>query len=165
MVTFGFFIGVMFGDIGHMLMIIPLVIYLGEGNLWWWTIVWWMGYCGLIYNQFFGLTLGLFSSCYSTTESFIAREDDCVYPLGIDSVWKVSENQMQFTNSLKMKIAVIIGVIHMLLGLGIRVLNNLRKKDFTDLLLTTIPQIIFLCATFLYMNYLIVYKWLQSYEG
>jgi V-type H+-transporting ATPase subunit a len=51
--------------------------------------------------------------------------------MGIDSIWTVSDNKMQFTNSLKMKLAVIIGVIHMLLGLGIRLLNNLRKKDLS----------------------------------
>ena len=70
---------------------------------------------------------------------------------------------MQFTNSLKMKISVIIGVIHMLLGLGIRVLNNLKKKDYPELILQTIPQTIFMLATFAYMDYLIVYKWFQSY--
>lgn len=63
-VTFGFFIGVMFGDIGHMLMAIPLLVYL-KANVWFWTVIFWMGYCGLIYNDFFGLNLGIFSSCYS----------------------------------------------------------------------------------------------------
>ena len=48
-VTFGFFIGVMFGDIGHMLMAIPLLIYF-KANVWAWTVIFFMGYCGLIYN-------------------------------------------------------------------------------------------------------------------
>lgn len=61
--SFGFFIGVMFGDIGHMLMIIPLLIYF-KANIWFWTVIFFMGYCGLIYNEFFGLNIGLFSSCY-----------------------------------------------------------------------------------------------------
>ena len=54
----------MFGDIGHMLMTIPLLIYF-KANIWFWTVVFFMGYCGLIYNECFGITLGLFSSCYS----------------------------------------------------------------------------------------------------
>lgn len=48
-VTFGFFIGVMFGDVGHMLMAIPLLMYF-KANLWFWTVIFWMGYCGLLYN-------------------------------------------------------------------------------------------------------------------
>ena len=48
-VTFGFFIGVMFGDVGHMLMAIPLLIYF-KVNVWAWTVIFFMGYCGLIYN-------------------------------------------------------------------------------------------------------------------
>jgi hypothetical protein len=50
MITFGFFIGVMFGDVGHMLMSVPLIVYAGGGNMWWWTLVLWMGYCGVVYN-------------------------------------------------------------------------------------------------------------------
>ena len=48
-VTFGFFIGVMFGDIGHMLMAIPL-LFVFKANIWFWLVVFWMGYCGLVYN-------------------------------------------------------------------------------------------------------------------
>ena len=48
-VTFAFFIGVMFGDVGHMLLAIPLLIQL-KANLWFWMIIFFMGYCGLIYN-------------------------------------------------------------------------------------------------------------------
>ena len=39
---------------------------------------------------------------------------------------------MQFTNSLKMKLSVIIGVAHMVLGLFIRFINGIRKKDWID---------------------------------
>jgi vacuolar-type H+-ATPase subunit I/STV1 len=48
-VTFAFFIGVMFGDIGHMLMAMSLLIYF-KANLWFWMVIFFMGYCGLIYN-------------------------------------------------------------------------------------------------------------------
>jgi len=47
--SFGFFIGVMFGDIGHMLMSIPLLLYF-KANIWFWTVIFFMGYCGLLYN-------------------------------------------------------------------------------------------------------------------
>jgi threonine/homoserine/homoserine lactone efflux protein len=43
------FIGVMFGDIGHMLLTVILLLLI-KPNKWWWTVVLWMGYCGMIYN-------------------------------------------------------------------------------------------------------------------
>ena len=69
-VTFGFFIGVMFGDIGHMMMAIPLLIYF-KVNVWAWTVIFFMGYCGLLYNEFFGLNFGLFTSCYEIPSNLV----------------------------------------------------------------------------------------------
>jgi V-type H+-transporting ATPase subunit a len=161
-VTFGFFIGVMFGDVGHMLMAIPLLIHF-KANLWFWTVVFWMGYCGLIYNEFFGLNFGIFSSCYSILQQdnklSAVRQDNCVFSFGVDSVWKVADNEMAFTNSLKMKVAVILGVVHMMFGLFIKLYNNLRQRQWVDLLTLTLPQMVFMSCTFLYMDYLILYKW------
>lgn len=79
-------------------------------------------------------------------------------------MWKVSDNEMAFTNSLKMKIAVILGVVHMLFGLFLKLLNNLRQKQWVDLLTLTLPQLLFMGCTFLYMDFLIVYKWTHLYE-
>ena len=92
-------------------------------------------------------------------------DNDCVYGFGVDSIWKVAENQMQFTNSLKMKLAVIIGVAHMMLGLIVRFINGIKKKDWLDVFTITLPQTIFMLATFVYMDYLIIYKWTQDYTG
>jgi V-type H+-transporting ATPase subunit a len=78
-------------------------------------------------------------------------------------VWKAAENEMSFTNSLKMKVAVIIGVVHMMFGLLIKLLNNLRQKQWLDLFSLTIPQLLFMCCTFVYMDFLIVYKWSNTY--
>lgn len=90
---------------------------------------------------------------------------DCMYPIGVDSIWKVAENQMQFTNSLKMKLAVIIGVAHMMLGLMVRLINGIKKRDCIDVFTQTVPQTIFMLVTFVYMDYLIVYKWTLDYTG
>lgn len=156
----------MFGDIGHMLMAMPLLIYF-KANIWFWTVIFFMGYCGLIYNECFGITLGLFSSCYTISgveNSIVTRQPDCVASFGLDSIWKVSTNEMAFTNSLKMKAAVIIGVIHMMFGLLLRLFNCLRRKKYLDVLVLAIPQILFMTCTFVYMDYLIVYKWMSVYE-
>jgi V-type H+-transporting ATPase subunit a len=79
-------------------------------------------------------------------------------------MWKVSINEMSFINSLKMKVAVILGVVHMMFGLFLRLYNNIRQKKWTDILLLTIPQLVFMCCTFVYMDYIIIYKWSQNYE-
>ena len=62
-VTFGFFIGVMFGDVGHVLMALPFLIMM-KANACFWIIAFFMLYSGCIYNEFYGLNLGLFDSCY-----------------------------------------------------------------------------------------------------
>jgi hypothetical protein len=59
----------MFGDIGHMLMAMSLLIYF-KANLWFWMVIFFMGYCGLIYNEFFGLNLGIISSCYNLSNNY-----------------------------------------------------------------------------------------------
>ena len=71
---------------------------------------------------------------------------------------------MAFTNSLKMKAAVIIGVVHMMFGLFLRLYNCIRRKKYLDVIVLAIPQIIFMTCTFVYMDYLIVYKWMSIYK-
>lgn len=39
------------------------------------------------------------------------QKPDCVYPIGIDPKWYVSHNEVTYFNSLKMKVAVILGVL------------------------------------------------------
>lgn len=70
---------------------------------------------------------------------------------------------MGFTNSLKMKAAVILGVTHMMFGLLLKLYNNIRQRKWIDVFTLTIPQLIFLSCTFVYMDYLIIYKWNQEY--
>ena len=53
----------------------------------------------------------------------------------------------------------------MMFGLFIRLLNNFKKKKYSEMFTLTIPQIIFLLCTFVYMDYLIVYKWLSTYAS
>lgn len=70
---------------------------------------------------------------------------------------------MQFTNSLKMKLAVILGVVHMMLGLAIKLVNGMKRRNWLEIFTLTIPQIIFMLVTFVYMDYLIILKWSMNY--
>jgi V-type H+-transporting ATPase subunit a len=86
-------------------------------------------YCGLIYNDFFSLSLNLFQSCFdmgnATSNQPIHKDSQCVYPIGLDPAWGVSENYLNYMNSLKMKLSVIVGVIHMIVGVFVKASNTI----------------------------------------
>lgn len=116
----------MFGDIGHggLLLTIGIILtkssdYLKANGLEAFAEVRYlfllMGlfafYCGFIYNDFFSLPLKLFGTCFENVEgSPITKAiPDCVHPIGLDPKWYIARNELSFMNSLKMKVAVIIG--------------------------------------------------------
>ena len=68
-------------------------------------------------------------------------------------------------NSFKMKFAVIIGVLHMVLGLIQKALNAIYFKNTNKFLHEFLPQFILLLCIFGYMDFLIVIKWLTNYKG
>lgn len=90
-------------------------------------------------------------------------KDDCVYPLGLDPVWSRASNQLNFVNSLKMKLSVLIGVSHMLLGIFLKGANALRFGQWLDLFFEFVPQVVFMVVMFGYMDFLIVFKWLKPW--
>ena len=58
---------------------------------------------------------------------------ECVYPFGLDPIWSISTNSLNYVNSLKMKLSVILGVVHMLVGVFVKASNANyfnRKIDF-----------------------------------
>ena len=75
-------------------------------------------YCGFMYNDFVSIPLNIWDSCYDykTGEKFKSNPH-CVYPAGIDPVWFVAKQEITFSNSMKMKLAVIFGVCHMTLAI------------------------------------------------
>lgn len=138
-------------------------------------------YCGLIYNDFVSLNFDFFGSCYNpdvvcnkgctsacqdeTVGCYMQKSQykHCGYKFGMDPIWGKSENSTTYINSLKMKLSVIIGVIHMVLGVIMKGCNAIQFKSKLDFYLEFLPQIIFISLTFLYMDFLIIYKWCQNY--
>merc|ERR1719327_2381319 len=187
-VTFPFIFGVMFGDIGHGLLLLVAGVYLNlkgtsllkiEGyvkvfyDLRYLLLM--MGffafYAGLLYNDFLSLGMDLFGSRYQegqTTERGIEYKPlfDTAnaggpgpYPFGLDPAWHGADNQLLFVNSMKMKVAVLLGVIHMVTGTLFSFSNATYENSKVDLAFVCLPQLIFLVMFFGYMDWMIIYKW------
>lgn len=121
-------------------------------------------YCGFIYNDYLSINLNLFGSCYQPTlaepgHAIPRISNDCVYPFGVDPVWGIASNGLTFMNSMKMKISVIIGVIHMLAGVLLKASNAIFFRSWMDFFFEFVPQLGFLLLLFGYMDFLIIYKW------
>lgn len=189
-VTFPFLFGVMYGDIGHGLMLLSVGIYavwkadelkfsipvMHEGRY----ILLMMGlfavYCGFLYNDFFSIGLTLFESRW--TQPAISPETKAgsvvamqpkfdhqnqggpgPYPFGLDPAWHGAQNELVYLNSMKMKLAVVLGVAQMLVGLLLRFTNAMYEKNMVDFACECVPMFIFMICFFGFMDYMILYKW------
>jgi V-type H+-transporting ATPase subunit a len=119
-------------------------------------------FCGFMYNDFLSIPLNLFGSCYNL-ETGTRISPGCVYPAGIDPVWYLSEQELNFMNSVKMKMAVIFGVFHMMLGLVQKGINARYFGNSIDFWHEFVPQCLFLLLLFGYMDVMIIKKWLTNY--
>jgi V-type H+-transporting ATPase subunit a len=102
-------------------------------------------YTGFIYNDFYSKSANIFGSSWrvGVTEEFDFEKisvfnlnpDPTVkqdlmfngnpYPFGLDPIWADSINKIGFTNSIKMKFSVIIGIMQMSFGLFLSLTNHL----------------------------------------
>ncbi|EYB86678.1 hypothetical protein Y032_0275g1067 [Ancylostoma ceylanicum] len=143
-------------------------------------------YTGLLYNDVFSKSLNIFGSgwtnCYDLQQ--IARlgygpeknlmlipekaYDDAAgpYPIGVDPVWNLAEsNKLNFLNSLKMKLSVILGITQMTFGVLLSYQNYKYFKSDLDIKFMFIPQMIFLACIFIYLCLEIVVKWIWFTAG
>ncbi|CAH8479199.1 unnamed protein product [Heterobilharzia americana] len=100
-------------------------------------------YTGLIYNDIFSLSANIFGSSWYPTydnqallpgvrlqlepRTSVNVSDRMYagypYPFGLDPVWQLAGNKIMLTNSIKMKMSVVLGVLHMLLGISLGAFN------------------------------------------
>lgn len=130
-------------------------------------------YAGLVYNDCFSLGLNLFGTRWqfegqdsgSVEEGSIAYptaaygSSESVYPFGLDPIWHVSTNELLFFNSFKMKLSVIFGIFQMFMGTCLKGLNAIYFGEKLDFFYEFIPMVVFACSLFVYMVFLIFYKW------
>uniref|UniRef100_A0AAY4CGF0 V-type proton ATPase subunit a n=1 Tax=Denticeps clupeoides TaxID=299321 RepID=A0AAY4CGF0_9TELE len=200
-ITFPFLFAVMFGDLGHGLIMslfaLWMVIYENDRKLkrsrneFWNTfydgryIILMMGlfsiYTGLIYNDCFSKSLNIFGSSWSVramfaqdkwtkemvnTNAFLTLDPNVTgvfngpYPFGIDPIWNMASNRLTFLNSYKMKMSVILGIIHMTFGVVLGGINHIHFRKKFNLFLMLIPELLFLLFLFGYLVFMVVFKWL-----
>ncbi|KAM9858217.1 V-type proton ATPase 116 kDa subunit a [Aulostomus maculatus] len=200
-ITFPFLFAVMFGDLGHGLIMAVFAFWMvlyennrklkNTRNEIWNTffegryIILMMGlfsiYTGLIYNDCFSKSINLFGSGWSVKAMFSAKvwkEGDIrgnklltldpnitgvfrgPYPLGIDPIWNLASNRLTFLNSYKMKMSVILGIIHMSFGVILSTFNHIHFREKHKLYLVFLPELLFLLCLFGYLVFMILYKWL-----
>lgn len=125
-------------------------------------------FCGLVYNDFTSVSIYLWDSCWELPtegETIATLKPDCVYPVGIDPVWYMSQNEILFINSVKMKIALILGVIQMTLGIILKGCNDAYNKRVIDFCFEFIPQLVMFMCLFGFMDLMVIKKWLTDYTG
>ncbi|NXM29950.1 VPP3 ATPase, partial [Oxyruncus cristatus] len=205
-ITFPFIFAIMFGDVGHGLLIwkhgIGLVTQGGGGSEGhgsricphqiWLTffegryLILLMGafsiYTGFIYNECFSKATVIFPSAWSVatmanhsswSSAYLATHPSLTldpnvtgvfrgpYPFGIDPIWSLATNHLNFLNSFKMKMSVVLGIVHMGFGVVLGVFNHVHFKQRHRLVLEFLPEMIFLLALFGYLVFLIFYKWVK----
>ena len=128
-------------------------------------------FCGFMYNEFFAIPLNIFGTCYTSQKngelilSKVGKDQKCVYPVGLDPSWIGTVNELTYTNSLKMKLSIIVGVLHMMLGIFIRGVNNMNAKNNIAFIFEFIPQFLFMGVMFGYLIIMIYYKWNTDYDN
>ncbi|XP_075991369.1 V-type proton ATPase 116 kDa subunit a 1-like [Anticarsia gemmatalis] len=88
-----------------------------------------------------------------------AKETGSVYLLGVDPIWGLSKNSIMVQNSMKMKLSIIFGVVHMIFGVVLSVVNYCYFKRSYSIYLQFIPEVVFLSFLFFWLVILIYYKW------
>ncbi|NXP33680.1 VPP3 ATPase, partial [Leiothrix lutea] len=201
-ITFPFLFAVMFGDVGHGLLMFLFALWMvlyedsprlrqGTNEIWLMFfegryLILLMGafsvYTGFIYNECFSKATAIFpsawsvatmanhsswSSAYLATHSSLTLDPNVTgvfrgpYPFGIDPIWSLAINHLNFLNSFKRKMSVVLAIVHMGFGVMLGVFNHVHFQQQHRLVLEFLPEMIFLLALFGYLVFLIFYKWIK----
>lgn len=181
-VTFPFLFAVMYGDYGHgaFFLLIGTIMCLFEGTLrkmpgmkdllmtryFWLMMGFFSVYQGLIYNEFFAVTNDWFGTCYAV-DAYVPGGDipykkanqDCTYVFGMDPSWALSPQVLNFTNSVKEKLSVIIAYFHLNFGIFLNALNAIYFGKWQKLWFDIVTGVIIFAGLIGYMVVLVYVKW------
>ncbi|KFP01738.1 V-type proton ATPase 116 kDa subunit a isoform 4 [Calypte anna] len=138
-------------------------------------------YTGFIYNDCFSKSFNIFGSSWHIIPMFknntwnknvllhntMLELDPAVpgvysgnpYPFGIDPIWNIASNKLTFLNSYKMKMSIVIGIVHMVFGVILGLFNHIYFKRYINIILQFIPEMIFMISLFGYLVFMIIFKW------
>ncbi|XP_061901966.1 T cell immune regulator 1, ATPase H+ transporting V0 subunit a3b isoform X1 [Entelurus aequoreus] len=200
-ITFPFLFAVMFGDVGHGVLMTLAALWMvleekdpklrsNNNEIWKMMfggryLILLMGlfsiYTGAIYNECFSRGLSTFSSAWHVGPMFenniwnssvlagnqylamnpvVPGVFTSPYPFGIDPIWGLANNKLTFLNSYKMKMSVIIGVIHMTFGVSLSFFNYVHFGKLSSVFLVLIPELFFMVCLFGYLVFMVVFKWI-----
>ncbi|KAK6026232.1 V-type ATPase subunit family protein [Ostertagia ostertagi] len=142
-------------------------------------------HAGIIYNDAFAKSFNIFGSTWLnpypnqtlhdwTIESEQNKKEFLIemdpgysyqhaggpYPYGVDPIWNVAENKLNFLNSMKMKLSVIVGIAQMTFGVILSFYNYRFFKSKIDIFTVFIPQMLFMTCIFIYLCLQIIVKWI-----
>jgi V-type H+-transporting ATPase subunit a len=185
--TFPFLFGIMFGDVGHGLLLLlgalamlafeRRLLRLHKDELGQFGTIFRARYlvllmaicsiyCGFLYNEFFAIPMNLQYTQWSPNPpSHYWVKGNATFPFGVDPIWKMAENELLMYNSFKMKMSIIVAYLHMMLGLVLMAFNAVHFKRPYDLYYEFIPRAIFLTCIIGYMVLLIFWKWLTPWSS
>ncbi|KKK17790.1 putative vacuolar ATPase 98 kDa subunit [Aspergillus rambellii] len=184
-VTFPFLFAVMFGDFGHgsLMTMAAVAMIFWERTLqktkldeltymafYGRYIMLMMGlfsmYTGLVYNDIFSKSFTVFASSWKWPEDIqrgqsveASLKGSYRFPFGLDWNWHEAENGLLFTNSMKMKMSIVLGWAHMTYALCLQYVNARHFKSKVDIIGNFLPGMIFFQSIFGYLVGCILYKW------
>lgn len=189
-VTFPFLFAVMFGDCGHGL----LMTLAASAMIFWEKklqrtkldeltymafygryIMLMMGlfsiYTGFVYNDIFSKSFTIFPSQWQWPSDIKAGEmveatlkDGYRFPFGLDWNWHEADNSLLFSNSMKMKMSVLLGWCHMTYALCLQYVNGRHFKSKVDIWGNFVPGMLFFQSIFGYLVLTILYKWSVNWQ-
>uniref|UniRef100_A0A1I8APV2 V-type proton ATPase subunit a n=1 Tax=Steinernema glaseri TaxID=37863 RepID=A0A1I8APV2_9BILA len=142
-------------------------------------------YTGLVYNDFYSKSINIFGSSwknpYNTSKlyemmkleeqgtntlylellpEYAYDRNNGPYPFGLDPVWNVANNKLNFMNPMKMKSSIILGISQMVFGVFLSLMNHVHFRSPIDIIFVFIPQLLFLCCIFVYLCLQVIIKWI-----
>ncbi|RKP26287.1 V-type ATPase, V0 complex, 116kDa subunit family [Syncephalis pseudoplumigaleata] len=181
-ISFPFLFALMFGDLGHGAIMAAFaawicvrerkLAHLANDELFGMVyhgryIVLLMGlfsmYTGFIYNDIFSRPMHVWHSGWEWRNVKANQTAEAVsvgvYPMGVDPVWHGADNALLFTNSYKMKMSILFGVLQMSFGIVLTIFNHLHFKKRSSIWAEFVPQMLFMQSIFGYLSLCILYKW------
>ncbi|KJH48051.1 V-type ATPase subunit family protein [Dictyocaulus viviparus] len=145
-------------------------------------------YTGLLYNDIYSKSINIFGSSWKNPYSlsllksleedgysknqtvdltwspqYAFDSDLASYPFGVDPIWNIAKNKLNFLNPLKMKTSIILGIGQMAFGLVLSLCNHIHNRSFVDIFFVFVPQCFFLGSIFVYLCVMVVLKWIFFY--